>query len=326
MSLASTKSLDETLAKKLPILRDRSRLLQEARAFFLSKGLLEIDCGSLVRCAPVDSHIDVMEVAVTEEQTGYLHTSPEYALKRLLAAGSGDIFFLGHVYRKGEIGSRHNPEFLMAEWYRTELSYPEMIQETCEFLFLFLGKRPIRHLSYRKAFEEYVGIDYTRAPLEELKQALQKNDIQIPSDLSSWNRETFIHLLLTHVIEPHLGQNELTVLLEYPPQEAALACVIEKEGEQVAERFEIYGEGIELANGYHELADADELRKRFTEENQIRLARGQDAYVLDEKFLAALQNGFPSCCGVSVGVDRAMMVRHNTRFIQDVIPFSWDES
>lgn len=303
MSRALTKS---------QILTDRAYMLQAARSFFAQRNVVEVDCGALVRCAPIDANIDVVPAQVTEKECGFLHTSPEYAMKRLLASGMGDIYFLGHVYRFGEIGRRHNPEFTMAEWYRKGISFSDMIQETCEFLFLFFGPLPVRMLGYREAFEKYANIDYSRATIEELKKVTGID--------SNWNRDAYIHLILTSLIEPNLGKDELTVLTDFPPHEAALACVVEKNGEDVAERFEIYFRSVELTNGYHELADGKVLRERFAQENRIRKELGKPVYELDEPFLQSMEH-FPDCCGVSVGFDRALMLRHNLQNIQEVLYF-----
>ncbi len=300
-------------------------MLQKARSFFAARNVLEVDCCALVRSAPVDAYIDVINAHATDKEWGYLHTSPEYAMKRLLSSGIGDIYFLGHVFRKGEIGSIHNPEFTMAEWYRLGFTFEEMIQETCEFLFLFFGDLPVRHLSYRDAFATYAGIDYTRITLDQLRQAAKDYSLNLPEDTSSWMRDTFVHLLLTHVVEPHLGRGELTVLLDYPPYEAALACVVEKNGEKVAERCEIYYQGIELSNSYHELRNAEELRERFKRDNVERNSLGKETYTLDEKFLNSVET-MPECCGVSVGFDRALMLRNNLKSIRELLSFSWQDS
>ena len=286
-------------------------MLARARAFFAERDVLEVDTGALVRCAPNDSNIDCIG---TDQDGGFLHTSPEYAMKRLLSEGLGDCYFLGHVFRKGELGSLHNPEFTMVEWYRLNISFEEMIQETCEFLFLFLGAQKIERVSYRKAFQRFAGINYSEISLKELREITK----------SDWERETCLHYLLTHKIEPELGQGCLTVISDYPPYEAALACVVQKNGEKVAERYEIYHRGIELCNGYHELSDAKELRKRFEEKNQARVAEGKEPYAIDEKFLAALEN-LPECCGVALGFDRALMLHLKLQSIKQVIPFAWDE-
>lgn len=285
-------------------------MLAKVRAFFAERGVLEVDTGALVKSPPNDSNIDI----IAAEGYGFLHSSPEYAMKRLLAIGLGDIYYLGHVFRKEELGSLHNPEFTMVEWYRLNLSFTDMIQETCEFLFLFLGELPVQTLGYREAFERFIGIDYTNTSLHKLQQMT----------CSSWPLDTCLYYLFTHKIEPRLGQKNLTVLTDYPPDQAALACTIEKKGERVAERYEIYHEGIELCNGYHELKDEQELRRRFHEKNILREAEGKTAYALDEKFLASLQT-LPECCGVALGFDRALMLRHKLRSIKPVIPFAWDE-
>ncbi len=303
----------------LSILKDRSHLLAKCRAFFQERGLLEVDCSALSPFAAIDLNIDVISAAVTPSNTGYLHTSPEYAMKQLLSQGSGDIYYLGHVFRQSEIGRLHNPEFTMAEWYRLNFTFDQMIQETCDFLSLFLGPLPIRKLSYRDAF---APLNYSHDPLPKLLEAALPYH---PSpDAATWNRDTLVHFLLTHAIEPNLGKDELTVLIDYPPHEAALARLTTKNNEPVAARFEIYHQGVELANGYHELPDGDELRKRFTEDNEQRLALGKPAYPLDESFLSALGPRFPDCCGVSVGFDRALLLRHKRKALREVLPFAWE--
>lgn len=308
------------------VLQDRAFLLQKARDFFAARGIMEVDCCALASHAPIDVNIDVIEASVSSNAVGFLHTSPEYAMKQLLANGCGDIYYLGHVFRQGEIGPRHNPEFTMAEWYRIGMPFHDLIQETCQFLFLFLGEQRIRTLSYREAFSLYAGLDYSRASLLELRQKIKMEGIELPSSSEEWTRDAYLHLLLSHVIEPRLGRKELTVLTDYPPTEAALARIVEKNGEPVAERFEIYSEGVELCNGYHEAADSNELRERFIQENAQRELKGKKTYLLDENFLSAMKQNFPDCCGVSVGFDRALMLRHQSQSLRDVLPFAWSHA
>lgn len=305
----------------LSILQDRAAMLAKARSFFAARGVLEVDCCALRPCAAIDSQIDVIEATVTSQEVGYLHTSPEYAMKRLLSGGSGDIFYLGHVFRQGEIGRYHSPEFTMAEWYRIGFSFERMIEETCDFIELILGARRRRSLTYRAAFEEYVGIDYTSTNLVDVAKKLE------PSlNCAEWSQEALRQFILSHAIEPKLGHGEFTVLTHYPPTEAALACVVEQYGENVAERFEIYADGIELANGYHELADAGELRRRFAKENATRQTAGKPAYAIDEPFLQALEGNFPDCCGVSVGFDRLMLLKHKAKALAEVLPFAFAQN
>jgi len=305
----------------LSLLRDRAAMLAKVRQFFAERNVLEVDCCALRPCPAIDSNIDVIPAEVAPFQIGYLHTSPEYAMKELLSQGTGDIFYLGHVFRQGEIGRLHNPEFTMAEWYRLGLSFEQMIEETCELIQMFFSHAlPKKRITYREAFATYAGLDDIEAPISQLQRAAHKLDLHTDP---AWERETLMHLLLTHAIEPAFNPNELTILTHYPPNEAALACVVEKDGHMAAERFEAYYQGVELCNGYHELADGIELRRRFQEENAIRARSGKPAYALDEPFLASLGAKFPDCCGVSVGIDRLLFLRHKVQTLSDILPFAW---
>ncbi len=315
MSLAST-NLFTTAA----LLSHRAEMLAAVRSFFAERRVLEVDCCSLQRAPSLDSNVEAIETAVSENETGYLHTSPEFSMKKLLSQGIGDIYYLGHVFRKGELGRLHNPEFTMIEWYRLNMPYESFIEETCSLIMLFLGELPIRRLSYRKAMQEHAGIDPED---NSFPGAAERLGISLPSDTSQWSRDDWLHLFMSHAVEPKLGDGELTVLFDYPPSQAALSTIVEKEGRQVAERFEIYHRGIELSNGYHELADSAEQRRRFEEENLARQARGKAPYPLDEDFLASLERGLPDCCGVSIGFDRLMLLRHKLDSIHEILPFSW---
>lgn len=308
-------------APTIEALKDRSAMLGRARAFFSEKKIMEVDCCSLVASPALDSHIDAIPAQISDSEEAFLHTSPEYTMKKLLASGSGDIYFLGHVFRKNDLGSLHNPEFMMAEWYRVEMPFSQMIEETCEFLSLFLGPQPIQRISYHEAFLNN-GIDIENAGVETLREAAQKEG----AGAILWDQETCEHFLLSQKIEPTLGKKNLTVLMDYPPRDAALARVVEKGERKVAERFEIYHEGVELANGYHELKDPLEIRNRFERENQNRQARGQIPYAIDESFITAVGKSFPDCCGVSVGIDRTLMLRRGAKSIHQVLPFAWNPS
>jgi lysyl-tRNA synthetase class 2 len=308
---------------KIAILADRASLFQRARAFFAERQILEVDCPALSQAAPIDRHIDVMRVLLEGGEEGYLHTSPEYGMKRLLALHIGDIYQLSHVFRDGEIGPLHNPEFTMAEWYRHGITFEEMIAETLQFIHLFLGDLPSSTISYREALLTHLGIDYPSATSATLlEQAQQLN----PSDAHLWDKDTLLQLLVSLLIEPKLGQNELTVLSYFPASQAALAKTTTRDGEPVACRFEIYYRGIELANGYHELTDPIEQRKRLEEANQARLQAGKQALKIDERFLEALDQGLPDCCGVAVGFDRLMLLRHNQTSLKEVLPFTWHDA
>ncbi len=309
---------------KIRLLQDRARMLSLARSFFKKRRILEVDCPILSKGASIDAHIDLIPALYAGSHTRYLHSSPEYGMKRLLSEGMGDIYQLSHVFRDGEYGQKHNPEFMMAEWYRLHFSFKQIIDETTDFIRIFLGSLPSSILTYREAFQKYSGFNYLEMSCEDLFHHLTK----ISSlDYTAWRNETkdnLLNIILSLQIEPQLGNNELTALIHYPSTQAALAKTVYSGKELVAERFEIYYKGIELANGYHELSDAKEQRSRFHTANEERKDLGKSPLPLDEFFLEALEKGFPNCCGVAVGFDRLMMLRHGSQKLADVIPFSWE--
>ena len=271
-------------------------MLAKTRQFFADRNVLEADTPILSSAAPVDAHIDVMRVEMGRGKVGYLHTSPEYGLKKLLAKGSGDIYQLGHVFRQDEEGPLHSPEFTMLEWYRVGMPYETFIEETLDLIRLFLGELPSETLTYREAFLKYAKVNYTQDDLIPLLHPFSPDAIH-------WDRDTQLDLLFTHLIEPHLGSDKLTVITDYPTSQAALAKTALVNEEQVAKRFEVYFNGIELSNGFDELTNAQEQRIRFEAENQKRIELGKEALPIDEEFLKALAT-LPDCCGVAVGFDR----------------------
>lgn len=302
---------------RLKILRDRAAMLARARSFFAERDVLEVDCPIITNGASVDAHIDLIPANYCGSKIHYLHSSPEYGMKRLLVEGIGDIYQLSHVFRDGEYGHKHNPEFCMAEWYRIGFSFEKMIEETLDFIRLFLGPLPANTYSYRQLFQN-LGIDYLHATQEELLTVLYKYQ-----GIETESKESLLNLILGLLIEPKLGVNELSVLAYYPASQAALAKTMKKDDEAVALRFEVYYKGVELCNGYSELPFAGEQRSRFEQANKDRLALGKQALPIDEFFLSALEKQLPDCCGVAVGFDRLMMLRHNTATLSDVLPFDW---
>ncbi len=310
------------IPSKIETLRKRAELFSAVRSFFEKRSVLEVDIPILGKGAPIDAHIDVMSLTLQGGEKGFLHTSPEYAMKRLLSLGSSDIYQMSHVFRDGEIGRLHNPEFMMVEWYRLGFTLEEMIQETIDFIRLFLGDLPVETISYRKAIQKYAGIDYVAASAKELALAAKSRVLHLPEDAHLWDKDTLLQFLIGFVVEPNF--QELTVLTDYPASQSALAKVRQEGDESVAERFEIYYKGVELANGFHELADAEEQRSRFEEENRRRKQMGKESYPLDERFLSALQEGFPDCCGVAAGFDRLFLLSQGKTSLEEVLPFSWD--
>lgn len=309
---------------KIAVLRDRSHMFSSARTFFSSRGFVEVDCPIMSSSAAVDAHIDLIPALDVEGKKRYLHSSPEYGMKRLLVAGMGDCYQLSHVFRQGEIGKKHNPEFMMAEWYRLGFDFEPFIYETLSFIRLFLGSLPHEVISYREALQKYAGFDYVKMTTEELIQFLQNKGIVIFQEALKEGKDGLLNLVLACFVEPHLGQDKLCVLSHYPASQAALAKTVQRTDEEVAERFEIYYRGVELANGYHELADPKEQEERFMESNQMREQLGKEPLPIDYNFLDALKNGLPNCCGVAVGFDRLMMLRHHLESLSDVIPFDWN--
>ena len=311
---------------KLTFLRDRALMLQRARSFFASRDILEVDCPALSLAAPVDLHIEVMKVDLGAGQIGYLHTSAEYGMKRLLAQGIGDIYQISHVFRLGEVGALHNPEFTMAEWYRCGFSLKEMIPETLDFIRLFLGDLPSKELSYKEAFERYLNIDYTRQTQEQLLSLAKQQGITLSAQAHQWDKDTLLQLLMSLKIEPLLGNDHLLILFDFPASQSALAQIRTCSNNQsVASRFEVYFHGIELANGYHELTDPIEQELRFKQINAARAQAGKEPLKIDEKFLLALGKGLPDCSGVAVGFDRLMLLRHKQHSLNAVLTFSWQE-
>lgn len=246
-------------------------MLERARAFFKERGVIEVDCPLLTRMASVDVHIDLIPAIYSGTETRYLHSSPEYGMKRLLVEGIGDCFQLAHVFRDGEFGKKHNPEFMMAEWYRLNIDFDSFVQDTLEFIRLFLGPLPSECVSYREVFEKYLHINPFAATEEELLNLLALHEVDIPAGLKDEGKDAILNIILGVIIEPQLGKEQLTVLQYYPSSQAALAKTKSIQGDLVASRFEIYYQGIELCNGYDELACAKEQRARLEEANEGRL-------------------------------------------------------
>ncbi|BAU49941.1 lysyl-tRNA synthetase [Sulfurifustis variabilis] len=313
-------------------LKLRAELLARIRTFFSTRGVLEVETPILSRHAATDPHLNTIGTVPAAEGAGtralYLHTSPEFAMKRLLASGSGSIYQLCHVFRAGERGRWHNPEFTLLEWYRPEFDHHALMQEVADLVsevlvgHLVLGA--VEKLTYREAFEAHTGIDPHRATAAQLATAAAERGIVVEGrgieEVDAWR-----DLLLTHLVEPHLGLGRLTFLYDYPASQAALARI--RAGDPaVASRFELYLHGIELANGFHELGDLGEQRARFERDNAERKRLGLPVMPVDELLLAALAHGLPSCAGVALGVDRLVMLAAGSRSLEDVIAFPIDRA
>lgn len=300
-------------------LRKRAEMLASVRSFFSERNVLEVDTPLLCPKANIDTHIDLIEATCCKEKR-FLHTSPEHTMKRLLSNGSGDIYQLSHVFRDHELGHRHNPEFMMVEWYRVGFSFSEMIQETTDLCQLFLQTKVLAPITYRQAFIDYADIDPYTDSILTIQDRLYQEEIEATDQ----NRDNLLNLILGNIVEPQLGKTGLQAMTHYPASQAAMAIQTEQEGHVVAERFEMYYKGYELANGYHETSNSEEMFQRFSLSNQERKELGKQPLPIDNHFLACL-NSLPDCCGVAVGFDRLLMLNCHMSNITDIFPFSWSE-
>ncbi len=291
--------------------------------------MLEVDVPALSRAAVSDPNIDSLEVAarVAGDDALYLGTSPEYPMKRLLAAGYPDIFSVARVFRDGELGRRHEPEFTLIEWYRRGYDLADMARETTELIAAVLDRPALAaqcsSLCYRDAFEDAIGLDPHTAPVDALVAAAG-TDEDLRQSLGE-DRDAWLDLLLCTRIAPGFPEDRLTVLTHYPASQAALAR-LDPEDPALALRFEVFLGKLELANGYVELADAGEQRERFLREQENRRSANRHVAPLDDRLLAALASGFPDCAGVAVGFERLHMLYEGANDIADVITFSFRTS
>ena len=297
----------------------RAALLAEVRAFLSSRGLLEVDTPLLGRFAITDPTVELFEVA-TSDGTRFLQSSPEYAMKRLLASGSGDIFQLGKVFRSGEYGGRHNPEFVMLEWYRVDWTHYQLMREVAELFAETLGLSAWQIWSLEALIHNFCQINLHDATELELKVAAVNAGIDVIGDLDKLD---YLDLLMTHVVEPGIATWGLIFVVDFLEQQAALSRVIKQSGNPVAARFEAYVNGVELANGYWEESDPDVLTRRFEADNRLRDLRGQATREIDERLISASRAGLPDCAGVAVGFDRLLMLSQGRSELSQVMPFSW---
>jgi lysyl-tRNA synthetase class 2 len=303
----------------------RAQLNRLVRDFFYSRDCIEVETPVLSEAGNTDPNIESFSLAFGGPRSAgraqrWLRTSPEFALKRLLAGGIGDCYELGRVFRNGEVGRRHNPEFTLLEWYRVGWNHHRLMQEAVDLVQAALAlvdqKASVNSISYTELFKQILGLCPHTASFEALQAPLAEFTIN-PHGLS---RDDWLDLLLTHRIEPALAAGALTVVYDYPASQCALARV-RPGSPPLAERFELYLGAIELANGYHELTDAKEQRVRFERDLAVRSQRGSLQPPIDARLLDALHAGLPSCAGVALGIDRLLMAMLGTQDIADVLAF-----
>lgn len=314
----------------LEALQKRAQILKKIRQFFEDRGILEVETPLMGKTATPDPLIEPFVTSykgpiAPHGQTLYLQTSPEFAMKRLLAAGYGAMFQICKAFRNGEVGRLHNAEFTMLEWYRPGLNHEDLIQEVSDLLVEILDVPEAELMSYQGIFEHYLSFNphelsiCTPRYLEAIAQAqglIQELD-ELDLDYNGW-----LDLLFSEIIQPQLGMERPLVIVDFPASMAALAQIRhESHGTPVAERFEFYVRGVELANGYHELLDAKEQTQRFEENIRQRASLGGTPLAMDDKLLAALEAGLPACSGVALGIDRLVMVALNAKRLNEVMSF-----
>jgi lysyl-tRNA synthetase class 2 len=319
-------------------LEQRAELLRRLREFFHKRGFLEVetplvadevipelhidplrlgDCPLFLSARDKPSDDQIQEKGTVPLASWWLQASPELHMKRLLAAGAKAIFQVTHSFRAGERGKLHNPEFTIVEWYRVGDDMQTGINLVDELMQSLLGTPPASRTSYAEAFEMHAGVNPHTASLEELASQLEA-----PAGMNRGDRDEWLNLILATRVEPQLGRDRPEIIYHYPATQASLAkTVTNAAGYEVAERFELYYRGIELANGYHELSDATEQRRRFEAVNAARVADGRPALPLPESLLAALEHGLPDCTGCALGFDRLAMLAAGAASIEEVVAF-----
>ncbi|HEV7609932.1 MAG TPA: EF-P lysine aminoacylase EpmA [Steroidobacteraceae bacterium] len=303
-------------------LRRRAQALRSTREFFNSRQVLEVETPAMVNAPVSDVNLGSVSVNVPGRDAPlFLHTSPEYAMKRLLAAGSGDIYQICRVYRGAERGRQHNPEFTMLEWYRLGFTLEDLMREVADLTRELLGaaQLPVEFLSYRDALRRHAGFDPFEADIAELQRAAQALGLSADHARVA-SRDELLDLIVGAQVGPALGAATLTFLHRYPASQAALAR-LDADDPRVALRFELYHHGVELANGYHELTNGAEQRLRFAADQKTRASRGLPTFALDAHLLSALDAGVPDCAGVALGFDRVLMLAMGATNIDQVLAF-----
>ena len=311
----------------LEIMAARARLNQTIRDFFRERAVLEVETPLLSHTTGTDPNLHAISAMYHAHShaapaTMYLQTSPEFAMKRLLASGCGPIFQLCKAFRNGESGTRHNPEFTMLEWYRPEYTLKQLMDEVEALVAAVLGEVACKRTSYRQLFWDYLGIDPLTCTTAMLAELIQQT-IEVAGDVSK--RDTLLDLLYSHVIEPQLQQP--VFIFNYPASHAALSRItIDELGEPVALRFELVMQGMEIANGYDELVDANEQQRRFAADQSVRSYSDMPVYPADQRLLQALEHGIPACSGVALGVDRLLMLQSGAHHISEVMAFTHERA
>lgn len=316
----------------IELLLKRASIIKQVRAFFADRCILEVETPILSQAAVTDVQLSSFQtifnkpgiIDLQQGQSLALITSPEYHMKRLIAAGSGPIFQICKCFRNHEEVSRyHNPEFTMLEWYRIQFDMMQMINEVDDLLQQILDTEPAEYISYQNAFLKYLEIDPLDASKESLIATVDKLNLGFKTE--DVDRDTLLQFLFTFGIEPNIGKERPTVVYHFPASQAALA-ELNLEDQRTARRFEFYYQGVELANGFKELTNAKEQRARFEHDNKERVLKGFPAQPIDENLLAAMEAGLPDCSGVALGLDRLIMLALKQLTISQVMSFNLENA
>ncbi len=299
-------------------IKARAKLYRQIRDFFSRHNVLEVETPVLDSFGVSDIHIESITATYNCNQKLYLQTSPEYAMKRLLSAGLGSIYQISKAFRNDECGKFHNPEFSMLEWYRTGFSHHDLMDEMDLLLQATLNSNPATRISYLDLFQQHFNLNPHSCELEMCLKALGDQNIELSLDAANIDKDTALQLLLSHVIEPKLGFDAPCFIYDYPKTQSSLAKV---ESDK-ALRFEVYINGVELANGFYELTDADEQQARFEKDQIYRQKNNLPEALIDHRFIAALEHGLPECSGVALGLDRLLMIKTGAKSIKEVISFA----
>ncbi len=305
-------------------LKQRAQIIASIRHFFAQRNVWEVDTPSMGQATVTDIHLHSFATqfvgpGFANGQILYSVTSPEFHMKRLLASGSGSIYQINKAFRNEESGRHHNPEFTMLEWYRVGFDYHQLMDEMSDLLSAILRTQEAHRITYQKVFIDVLGVCPLEASMMELKQCANQLELGDIAEQEG-DRDTLLQLLFSVGIEPKIGQQVPVMVYDFPASQAALAQ-INPDDSRVAERFEVYFKGIELANGFHELQDAKEQLQRFEQDNQVRKQNGLEPQPIDYHLIAALENGLPDCSGVALGIDRLIMLAMNMQHIEQVIAF-----
>ena len=297
-------------------LKSRALLIQQIRQYFTEQNVLEVETPCLSNSTVTDPYLEAFEIAGK-----YLQTSPEYAMKRLLAHGSGDIYQISKAFRNEDLGRFHNPEFTLLEWYRCDFTLADMFSEIEQLLRLTLGISEVETHRYADLFSEHLDVNVHSASIEELKVLLDRHC----NGLSVSDVDDCLTALFATCIEPNIGQQIPCIVSHFPSSQASLAR-LDPDDPREALRFEVYYRGTELANGFHELTDPVEQKQRFESDNSKRLKNNLPEKPIDQRFLAALQDGLPDCVGVALGIDRLLMLKLGADSISQVMSFDFSNA